>query len=150
MAFVKAVVICAHQHQPEVCALVANVDMQHELLRAPWNANWCPGLTALHRRIRHYEVEYHRYVWKVELSDQGYERNGNLPCGLMLSNSSVNTVITLSAVTIIPNLSQLKTEINLRKLLRLLNLSNYIIEDRSYRHREPQRLECLQQALGTS
>lgn len=48
VAFLKAHVISAHQHQADVCALEADVNVKHELLGTPWHTDRRPGLTRAH------------------------------------------------------------------------------------------------------
>ena len=55
-------VICAYENHPKVDLLEADVDVEHILLGAPWNANGRPCLTILHRWVCHDKVEYHLYV----------------------------------------------------------------------------------------
>lgn len=93
-------VVCANNYHAQICGFEADVNVQQEILRASGHTDRCPCFSIFHARHCPNVVEKHHYVCAEITSSAG------LPSGLTMSSSSVKTLITLSWVTIIPNLNQ--------------------------------------------
>ena len=109
MAFFEALMVSADENHSQIDLSEADVHVKHILLCAAWNADWSPRLSVSHRAERHHEVEDHSHVYKrskddVQLIVSLASLSSDLPSALIESNSSVNTLMTLSYVISMPNL----------------------------------------------
>ena len=63
MAFLEALMICADEDYAQVQDSKRNVDVQHVVLCAAWDANRSPSLAIRHGTEGHHEVKDHRHVY---------------------------------------------------------------------------------------
>ena len=63
MAFLEARIVRADEDYAQVQDSKRNVDVQHVVLCAAWDADWSPSLAIRHRAEGHHEVKDHRHVY---------------------------------------------------------------------------------------
>ena len=84
MAFLEALMVSANEDDAQVQDSKRNVDVQHVVLCAAWEANRGPRLTIRHRAEGHHEVEDHRHVYYKSQSglSSSHAGNDNIVCSL--------------------------------------------------------------------
>jgi len=61
-------VICTNYYNAEIGSVKVNVDIEQEIFRDSWDADWRPSLTILHRRVRIYVIQKDSDILRFHIS----------------------------------------------------------------------------------